>query len=444
MPLLWIKRASWRRLIVFTGIALLGSVSLAANAAGLTLEEVVGIAIRDNKDLQAARYAVEAARARLLQAGLLPNPRLDLSGKSDFIFNNEGEYTANVGLSQQFPIAGRIARQKDVAQADVALALAEINEAERKLAGDVAANFYRILALDRQIEVRDRLIGIDQKLAEATRNRFRAAEVSELDVNTAQLELQRLTQERALLLSQRATQLAQLNQFLGQPAAQPLVLDDTLPTVEPLPSLMEAQQRALALRPDMRFALLTADRARADQALARAQRWEDWTAGVGVEQGRLAIQGVPPQDRGRALGLTLSIPLPLLNKNQGRVAEAAAAGAQAAVRIEALKLSIGNEVATAYAEAERLRTAAQQYQQDILPVSDRNVRLAQQGYDQGLVSILEVIQAQRQQSDMNISYLNVLDQYLQALVKLRLAAGDYTADVTPPDQKPPYSEPKGK
>ncbi|MHB8744101.1 MAG: TolC family protein [Sulfuricaulis sp.] len=443
MPLLWIKRASWRRLIVFTGIALLGSVSVAANAAGLTLEEAVGMAIHDNKDLQAARYAVEAARARLSQAGLLPNPRLELSEKSDSIFNNEGEYTAYVGLSQQFPIAGRIARQKNVAQADVALAQAEINEAERKLTGDVAASFYRILAVERQIEVRDRLIGIDEKLAEATRNRFRAAEVSELDVNTAQLELQRLTQERALLLDQRATQLAQLNQLLGQPVAQSLALDDTLPTIEPVPSLIEAQQRALALRPDLRFALLTADRARADQALARAQRWEDWTVGVGVEQNRLAIQGLPPQNSGRALGVTLSIPLPLFNRNQGRIAETAAAGTQAAVRIEALKLSIGNEVATAYAEAERLQTAVQQYQQDILAVSDRNVRLAQQGYDQGLVSIVEVIQAQRQQSDMNISYLDVLEQYLQALVKLHLAVGDYTVNVTP-DQMPPYSEPKGK
>jgi cobalt-zinc-cadmium efflux system outer membrane protein len=444
MPLLWIKHASWRRLIVFTGIALLGSVSLAAYAAGLTLEEVVGIAIHDNKDLQAARYAVEAARARLLQAGLLPNPRLDLSGKSDSIFNNEGEYTANVGFSQQFPIAGRIARQKDVAQADVALALAEINEAERKLAGDVVASFYRILALDRQIEVRDRLVGVDQQLAEVARNRFRAAEVSELDVNTSQLEMQRLTQERTLLLSQRATQLAQLNQLLGQSAAQPLALDNTLPTIEPLPSLIEAQQRALALRPDLRFALLNADRARADLALAHAQRWEDWTVGLGVEQSRLVVQGVPPQDRGRALGLTLSVPLPLLNKNQGRIAEAATAGAQAAARIEALKLNIENEVATTYAETERLRSALQQYQQNILPLGDRNVRLAQQGYNQGLVSVLEVVQAQRQQSELNISYLNTLDQYLQALMKQRLAVGDYTANVTPPDQKPPYSEPKGK
>jgi cobalt-zinc-cadmium efflux system outer membrane protein len=100
-------------------------------------------------------------------------------------------------------------------------------------------------------------------------------------VNAAQLDLQRLTQERALLLSQRTTQLAQLNQLLGRPVAQPLELDGTLPATETLVSLAEQQRQALTLRPDLRFALLNADRARSEQALARAQRWEDWTMGVG-------------------------------------------------------------------------------------------------------------------------------------------------------------------
>ena len=308
---------------------------------------------------------------------------------------------------------------------DVALALAEIEEAKRKLAGDVAAGFYRVLVLNRQIEARERLIDVDRKLVTGTRNRFKAAEVSELDVNAAQLDLQRLSQERALLLSQRRTQLAQLNQLLGRPATQPMELDDTLPTTEQLPSLAEQQREALVSRPDLRFALLNADRARADQALARAQRWEDWTVGVGLEQGRLVIDGGPPQGTSRALGLSLSIPLPLLNKNQGRIAEAAAAGEQAYARIEALKLSIENEVASAYTEAERLWQVISEYQRSMLPVSERNVRLAQQGYNQGLVSIVEVVQAQRQQGELNSAYLNTLDQYLQALSRLHTAAGAY-------------------
>ena len=434
MPLLWFKRALWRPLIIFIGIVLLGSHQI-ANAAGMTLPQAIEIAVQDNKDLQAARLTVEQARARLLQSGLAPNPRLDITTKNDRIFRNEGEYVAGIGISQQFSVAGRIGQQKEVARVDVALALSEIKQAELKLAGDVASRFYSVLALNRQIEARERLIDVDQKLLLGTRNRFKAAEVSELDVNTAQLELLRLTQERALLLSQRITQWGQLNQLLGRSATEPLELDDALPTSDPLPSLADQQRQALSLRPELRFAVLNADRAQANQALARAQRWEDWTVGVGLEQGRQVIDGGPPQGTSRTLGLNLSIPLPLRNKNQGNIAEAAATGTQAYARIEALKLSISNEVASAYAETERLQQALSEYQRNNLELSERNVRLVQQGYSQGLVPISDVVLIQRQQGELNIAYLNALDLYLQALARLHIATGDYVGYV--PEQKSP-------
>ena len=435
MPLLWFKRTSWRQLTIFIGIALLCGHNQIANAAGMTLPQAIDIAVQSNKDLQAVRYSVEQARARLLQSGVAPNPRLDITAKNDRFFKNEGEYVAGIGISQQFSVAGRIGQQKEVARVDVALALAEIKQAELKLAGDVASRFYSILALNRQIEARERLIDVDQKLLLGTRNRFKAAEVSELDVNTAQLELQRLTQERALLLSQRITQMGQLNQLLGRSATQALELDDALPTSESLPSLADQQRQALSLRPDLRFAVLNADRAQANQALARAQRWEDWTVGVGLEQGHQVIDGAPPQGTGRTLGLSLSIPLPLRNKNQGNIAEAAATGTQAYARIEALKLSISNEVASAYAETERLQQALSDYQRNNLELSERNVRLVQQGYSQGLVPISDVVLIQRQQGELNISYLNALELYLQAWSRLHIATGDYVGYV--PEQKSP-------
>ena len=361
----------------------------------------------------------------MLQAGLPPNPRLDIAAKNDVLFRNEGEYAASAGVSQQFSIAGRLAHQKEVARVDVALALAEIKQAKLKLAGEVSAEFYRLLVLDRQIALRERLIVAEQALVLGTRNRFKAAEVSELDVNTAQLELQRLAQERALLLSQRMSQRARMNQLLGRSASQALALDEALPAKESLPALADLQRQALASRPDLRFALLGADRARANQALARAQRWEDWTVGVGLEQGRQVIDGGPPQGSSRVIGLSLSIPLPLRNRNQGNIAAAAAAGEQADARIEALKLSISNEVAGAYAETERLQQALSEYRSNMLGVSARNVRLAQQGYDQGLIPVGDVVRIQRQQGELNIAYLNTLDQYLQALARLRSATGNF-------------------
>ncbi len=434
MPSLYTKRASWRLLIFLIGSTLLSGLSQTANAAGMTRLQAIDIAVQNNKDLQAARYTVEQARARLLQAGLPPNPRLEIAAQNDLVFGNQGEYTNSIGISQQFSVVGRIAHQKEVARVDVALALAEIRQAELKLAGDVTSRFYRILALNRQIEVRERLMDVDQKLVLGTRNRFKAAEVSELDVNTAQLELQRLTQERALLLSQRITQLAQLNQLLGRPATQAIALNDTLPASDSLPSLAEQQRQALSSRPDLRFALLSANRAQANKALAHVQRWEDWTVGVVLEQNRLVIgggsYGGPFQGSDRALGLRLSIPLPLRNKNQGNIAEAAATEAQAYARIDAIKLSIGNEVASAYAETERLQQALSEYQRNMLALSTRNVRLALQGYNQGLISISDMVLIQRQQGELNIAYLDTLDQYLQALTRLHIATGDYAGYVS--------------
>jgi len=424
----WPDRASWRFLVLIVAGALLGSNIQIARAAGLTLPQAIDIAVQNNKDLQAARYTVEGARARLLQAGLPPNPQLDIAAKNDFIFRNEGEYAASIGISQQFSVVDRIAHQQDVARVDVALALAEIRQAELKLAGDVASRFYSIQALNRQIEVQGHLLDVEQKLLLATRNRFKVAEVSELDVNTAQLELQRLTQERTLLLGQRITEQAQLNQLLGRSATQSLEVDDTLPSSEALPSLAEQQRQALASRPDLQFALLFADRARANQALARAQRWEDWTLGVGLEQGRQVIDGAPPQGTSRALGVSLSIPLPWRNQNQGNIAEAAAGGAQAYASVEALKLSISNEVASAYGETERLQQALSEYPGDNLTLSERSLRLAQQGYNQGLIPIGDVVQVQRQQNELNIAYLNTLAQYLQAMARLHIASADYVAD----------------
>ena len=400
--------------------------AVAADASNtFTVPQLIAQAERDNKDLQAARYAIDIGRARLLQAGLRPNPTLDVSSQSDFLFSNDGEYSRSVAISQPFPIAGRIGRQKDVARVDIALAEAEVAEAERRLAGDVAADGYRWLLLNRQIASRTTLIDVQGQLAKTTRERFKAAEVSELDVNTVRIEQQRLMQERASLENQRESLRVSLNTRLGRDATAPLTIDEPIPSRDALPGLNELQDRAIELRPDLHSAMLAVDRAHAEKALAKATRWEDWRVGLEISQDRQVIAGVPPQGSDRAIGLSVSIPLPLFNKNQGLLAEADASHDQALARVDALRLSIAGEVASAHAEATRLQAALTQYEQSMLPASAGNVRLAQQGYRQGLVPIFDVVQMQRQQAELNAAYLTTLDQFLQALVRLHTAVGDY-------------------
>jgi cobalt-zinc-cadmium efflux system outer membrane protein len=149
-------------------------------AAPLDAEDLVREAVLRNHDLKAARAQVEAALGRLKQAGLWPNPRLDLSNETDRPFANQGEYSQSIGFSQDFPISGRLGRAEDVARVDVARALAEVNEAERKLMGDVAAAFYNVAVIDQKQLIRDRLIAALEGLVAASKARFRAGDSLDL------------------------------------------------------------------------------------------------------------------------------------------------------------------------------------------------------------------------------------------------------------------------
>lgn len=396
-----------------------------SSTIALNLDQLIATAERDNKDLRAARFAIDAARARLVQAGALPNPRINLGAGNDVVFRDEGAYSASAGVSQDFPVAGRLARQKDVARVDVDLAQAEVRDAQRKLAGEIALNVYRILIVDRQMQARDSLSAVDEHLARVTRSRFKAAEVSELDVNTIELDLQRLAQERMLLQTQRRTLLQALNRQLGRPANAPLDVAEPLPAVDTLPSLDAELSAALARRPDQRQALLQIDRAQAELELANAKRWEDWTVGLGVQQGRQSILGAPGQPADRALTLSVTIPLSLKSRTQGLISEAAVGVRKSRAQSDALTEQIGSEVAAAHAEAASLQGLYRNYESTLLPVTARNVELARKGYERGLVPLLEVIQAQRQEADLRTNALNTLDLYLQAYARLRTAVGDF-------------------
>jgi cobalt-zinc-cadmium efflux system outer membrane protein len=296
---------------VLSAVSVLPVAADEALGTSLTLDQMILTAQKENKDLRAARYAVDIAQAKLIQAGTLPNPRLNIGGGSDFAFNNDGAYTASFGISQDFPVTGRLLRQKDVARVDVELAQVEIEDAQRRLAGEVAANVYRVLIVDRQLQARDALRTIDERLAKTTHSRYKAAEVSELDVNAVTLDLQKLGQERATLDTQRRSLLQSLNRQLGRPASTPLTVTEPLPVIVTLSPVDAYISTAWADRPDLHQAQLQVDRAEADIALAKSKRWEDWSIGLGVQQDRLVIDGAPSQRSDRALSFNVTIPLSL-------------------------------------------------------------------------------------------------------------------------------------
>ncbi len=388
--------------------------------SAITLDQAVEQSLANNLDLRAAYYNLEIGRGKLIQAGLWPNPELEFAGNTERPFSSGNERTYSSGFSQAFPISGRLAKAKRVARVDVAQASWEIRNRERLLIGDVEKDFLAALILRRQIAVRENVKGINQDLLNISEARLKRAEVSEVDVNLARTEVQRLQLENDLVRAELEARLVTLRQKLGLTPAAPLALEGDLDQLiarfrEPGGDLSPT------LRPDLRQVELGVDRAQAEVALARAEAWEDWRVGLDYASDRV-VDDPNGLRTDQFLGLKLAIPLPLWNRNQGRIYSQKATALQARQETEALRLTIQSEIAAAAARVAQLKEAARLYSGSILPLYNKNIDLLKQGYSQGLAEFSQLVQTQNQQALLRITYFDAQTRYAEALVDLETAA----------------------
>lgn len=388
----------------------------------LTADEAVRMALADNRDLQAAIETIGIARGRLLQAGRLENPELEGAYADDFAFNAEGERNASVGLAQRFPITSRLAREKDVAGRGVAIAEAEVRDFVRTLVAEVQSAFYAVRALDERIAVNVELVESVRHVEQATARRLEAAEVSPAEVSLLRIERLRLEQEAQRLVREREVAAASLTRLLGRGAPDEIVPVGELDPGAPTPRAAAGEGTD---RPDLEAARRQIERAGADVDLARDEAWEDWSVGLGYEFDRQVVDGPTPIPTQRDSFLTagISVPIPLWNRQQGRIAAAHAELRRSTRAREGLLLRIEEEIRAADARVRTLRSSVDAYAQEILPEATRSRDLFERGYQQGLVGIAELLQAQRQYNESRALYLELLGDLRRAAIALEAATG---------------------
>lgn len=408
------------RLPLLTFIFLCASLLGARSCLALTRDGAVRQALANNRDLRAAYFEVEKARGRLVQAGLWPNPELEFTGSTDTPINNEGQYIVTTGFNQAFPLTGRLRFAKASARVDVAQAMAEIRNRERLLIGETVRAFIAVAATNEQIAARRELLGINQNFVQLSEQRLQAAQVSQVDVNLARIEAQRLQQEIDALEIERQTNLLALKLKLGLKPDAPLKVEDSLQAIADQLAARTGEDGVFARRPDLRGLELAGDRARAEARLARAEAWGDPTFGLTYENDR-SVDDPRGLKTDQYIGLRVAVPLPLYNRNQGKVREQIAAGNQAQAQAAALQLSIRGEIAEARMRAERFGGLLATYRKNLLPLVAQNTDLLRQGYSAGKADFSLIVQSQTQRGTLRTGYADALRDRALALADLQTA-----------------------
>jgi cobalt-zinc-cadmium efflux system outer membrane protein len=430
----------WRAPIVGLAVAL----TLAASSAGrghaqstspggdVSVDALVERAVAQSPDIQAARADVDAAEGRLLQAGLRPNPMLELGGQKALGTDNNLMVGVTVPLDLNRRKEGRVG----VAERELEMKRAQVADRERRLRADVRMKAADVLGARRDLEVTDDLVRINREALHLVGERLRRGASTPLEENLLLVEANRLEANRRMVESRVEVFTLQLKALTAWPAEGPLTLTGDLGAPPPAPDRAMAIAQALARRSDLRVA-------QADAAMARARILKEqaegrWDASISVNYqrqdfGYMGLNGItdrggtrPIQDVFHYFGGAVNITLPVRNRNQGNVAAARAETAAAERRVELAVLAIRQEVGAAFTHYEAAQRSLDIYARGVREIARQNLDVVRKSYDLGRGTLLDVIAEQRRYIDIEMGYTDALKQVYSAAVDIERAVGSAT------------------
>jgi NodT family efflux transporter outer membrane factor (OMF) lipoprotein len=406
-----------------------------------TLDQLESKVDGANPDLAAAlaRYDEAGAYARQARSGLFPTLSLGALGtgnrqsdhrplRSDSQPTNYGNNTLDAEIDYELDLWGRVRSEVNAGAAGAQAAAADLASVRLSLHAQLANAYVELRDLDAQAQLLADTDKAYERALELTRNRFNEGIASGLDVARARTQVDIASAQAGHVRANRALYEHALASLIGEPASTfsiaPQVVDIALPSIPVgVPSTL------LQRRPDIAAAERRAAEANAEIGVATAAFFP-----------RIMLDALGGfQNTGGAGWLTV----PNLfwtfgpqavatlfdgGKREARVEQARAHEDEAAARYRSTVLSAFQQVEDNLGLLRELETTAKA-QSDAVDSSRRELQLAMNRYQEGVIDYLEVVTAQTRSLSTQRDALDLQRQRLSASVNLiRALGGGWSVD----------------
>ena len=369
------------------------------------LESLEARAIRENQDLLKAVARVTEARAlaRVSAADLYPSLTASSAYSRNRASRNRSvvqpkvefnDFSGSFDLSYELDIWGRVRRSIESASAEAGAVATDLEAVLLTLTADVARNYYLLRSLDDEKVVIEATAELRRDTLRLQETRFQAGLINEVDVTRARTELANVETDLHGVLRTRAQVEHALAVLCGQPPATFAVkakpANLALPKIPPgLPS--ELLQR----RPDIVKAeqLLEASSAKIGVAKAAFFPTIQLTSTAGLASADLGtfLNG---GSRVWSIGPSLHVPIFEGGRNRANLQAAEARYDQSVADYRGTVLNAFREVEDALSDLASLSAQSEAVNRALLSARD-TASLANERYQRGLSSYLEVVDAQR-------------------------------------------------
>ncbi len=366
--------------------------AIIAQAQTLTLSESLRLAAENRPAIHSAQLNLDRARLTARAMGAFPATQLGVgqSTRADL-----GATDMDLFISQSLDIFGRSSANRQLGEAGVQFAEAELRKSLLGVQSEVATQYFEVIAAIQLKDSADGLLEVSSSLLNATRRRFEEGKVPEVQVTRATIERDRSVQTAKLRLSQLQSTIARLKGLVGDSKIGELQYDET--------GLATLNELGVVLRPEILSLESELKIAQAEEVIARRSTLPELEL-IGLR----TPWRQTPSHFGARLQLTWSF-----NDFGRQKNEVSAARKQADAireRIEDAKQLAHAEVAAIQIELTAARERVESYQ-SLLEANRTLVQKTQLGFEQGVGTLIDVLESSRS-----------LREIEQELAEARLAA----------------------
>jgi len=417
-----------------------------SNGNGLSIENAIQLALRNNPDLLRVVYQSQSAEqdVAISRAAILPQLDFNASlgktrqgGGITTVFQNQTLTTATVvqsdfgvglALHQLVFDGGRWWNSLDAAKLQRASANASVDEQRLLTVFTVEQRFYELVRQQRQLKVLGDAAVRSRDQADFTQRLFEGGRATQADVYAARAnrdndEINRLGQEARVELARQDLAIT-----IGVDPSQPLTIEEPSQMQrEPIspPPASEAVEKALASRPNLKAFALTAEAQRKSASAARGDYWPVIALDGSYNRHAQDIETFTSSpEKASTLSGAISLNWNIFQglATKATVQKAEIATAQAETDLAAGRRTVASDVERAIAQLAAARQQARIAAQSV-ETAGENLRLARTRQQVGVGTQLEVRDAELKLTQSELARTNALVDGHEAESALRRAVG---------------------
>jgi len=408
-------------LTAFFQVALLAPPGLLAGQSSLSLEEVTQKALARNPTVAAARARWRMATQRIPQEAAWEDPKLNfrsLLGRFVQIPAN-GFTDQTVSIEQSIPLSGKNRSRERAAAAEAVAAFQDMRRQELEVVFKTRSAFLKLSNDYKLLELNQTEETALSQTVDSSRTKFEVGAQPESDLLTAQIEQQKVAEERQDLEQKRSDDetalkvLMKADAFasLGRPELRELHLVNL--------DTRELRSQILLNNPEVLQAKAQLAAAQLRYQLAKREWVPDPTVSIQADHYNAGSQIASEVSGG------ISISLPWFNEKKYSAGEREALDQITAAQdtLEGAKNEALGRLKDQLQKLQTLHHHADLYESSLIPNAKQNVSANQSDYEADKALLQNVLSSQRNLWEIEAAYHQHLTDYQIALAELESLVG---------------------